>query len=242
MSKKSNRFGLYLTIIFHLVIIIILLTYSIHSVVRKDSSFLIDFSEQEKEEAIQKQETEKLKEEKMKESVADELNKLLGKSSASVPRNAIVNADKHVKDDRFKNSDEVYDEAKELQRKLDEARREAEKYQDGENIYHNIKKKTNKKTQAYSGPSVLSYSLDGRNSLYLPIPAYKCYGSGDVSVAIVVNRNGYVVSAKIIESVSSKDDCLIRMAIKAAKSSRFTASSTAPSHQAGSIVYRFVAQ
>jgi len=241
MSKKSNRFGLYLTIIFHLVVIIILLTYSIHSIVQKDSSFLIDFSEQEKEEAIQKQETEKLKEEKMKESVADELNKLLGKS-ASVPRNAIVNADKHVKDDRFKNSDEVYDEAKELQRKLDEARREAEKYQDGENIYHNITKKTDKKTQAYSGPSVLSYSLDGRNSLYLPIPAYKCYGSGDVSVAIVVNRNGYVVSAKIIESVSSKDDCLIRMAIKAAKSSRFTASSTAPSHQAGSIVYRFVAQ
>ena len=92
------------------------------------------------------------------------------------------------------------------------------------------------------GPSVLSYRLEGRKGQSLPIPAYKCIGGGDVTVAIIVNRKGYVVNVKVVENVSSPDICLQDYAMRAAKRSRFTASSTAPERQAGEIVYRFIAQ
>mgnify|MGYP003312221958 CR=1 FL=1 len=94
----------------------------------------------------------------------------------------------------------------------------------------------------YKGPSVLSYQLDGRKAIYLPVPVYKCYGGGDVYVQITVNKKGYVTNAQIIESASTPDECLHKYAIEAAKKSRFTAKSKAPDKQIGEIVYRFIAQ
>jgi len=76
----------------------------------------------------------------------------------------------------------------------------------------------------------------------LPIPVYKCVAGGDVAVAIVVDRKGYVKNATVIPHRSSADDCLQEYAIRAAKSSRFTASADAPDRQTGEIVYRFIAQ
>jgi TonB family protein len=104
------------------------------------------------------------------------------------------------------------------------------------------KKQESKSKETYVGPSVLSYRLDGRKGMSLPIPAYKCVGGGDVTVAIIVNKKGYVTAVKVVENVSSADGCLQDYAMKAAKRSRFTASSTAPERQAGEIVYRFIAQ
>ena len=67
-------------------------------------------------------------------------------------------------------------------------------------------------------------------------------GGGDVSVSIIVNRKGYVTGVKIIEAVSSPDQCLRDYALRAASGSRFTASQDAQERQVGEIVYRFVAQ
>ena len=46
------------------------------------------------------------------------------------------------------------------------------------------------KAEAYQGPSVISYTLEGRKAMNLPVPAYKCMGGGDVSVSVIVNRKG----------------------------------------------------
>ena len=90
--------------------------------------------------------------------------------------------------------------------------------------------------------SVISYSLDGRKAISLPVPAYKCPGGGDVSIQITVNRKGYVTAAAVIENVSTSDECIVSSAIAAAKRSRFRASASAPEKQVGEIVYRFIPQ
>ena len=238
----DDKAGLYLTLIVHLLLIIVLLSWSIHTQLVKDTSFLIDFSEQDAREAVEARE-------RMQESVSEELDAeldaLLNASrsqSAQSIRNVAVDASEPLRDDRYDNPEDIYREARELQERLDQSRREMEEasaYEDQVSVY---KEDDTRKTEAYQGPSVISYSLDGRKAMSLPVPAYKCMGGGDVSVSIIVNRKGYVVGVKIIESVSSPDQCLRDYALRAASASRFTASQDAAERQAGEIVYRFVAQ
>jgi Gram-negative bacterial tonB protein. len=237
MLPKEKKIGLYTTIIFHLVVLIIFLVYKIHGVVAEETSFVLDFSGQEKiEQEIKKQE--------IKERASRELDEMLsGRASSRSIRNVAVNrSNRALKDDRFKNPNQVYDEARELQRKLDASRREALKEQNSGDVATPGKKVKESKSETYKGPSVLSYTLEGRRGLYLPIPVYKCVGGGDVSVRIVVNRKGYVVSAEVIKSASASDPCICRYAVEAAKRSRFSASSKAPEKQIGEIVYRFIPQ
>ena len=94
----------------------------------------------------------------------------------------------------------------------------------------------------YTGPAVLEYSLEGRKAMSLPIPVYKCLGGGDVTVAIQVDRKGYVKKMAILQDFSSQDRCLQEFALRAARQSRFTASEEAPPLQPGEIVYRFIPQ
>ena len=54
--RRENRVGLYATIIFHLVVLIILLAFSIGQQLKKESSFILDFTQQDKQELIKKQE------------------------------------------------------------------------------------------------------------------------------------------------------------------------------------------
>ena len=54
--NKENRAGLYLTVIFHLTVIIVLLLYQIDSTLRKEESFVLDFSKQEEIEQKKKEE------------------------------------------------------------------------------------------------------------------------------------------------------------------------------------------
>ena len=96
--------------------------------------------------------------------------------------------------------------------------------------------------KTYSGPSVVSYTLDGRKASHLKIPAYRCYGAGDVTVIITVNPQGQVINAQVMDAVSSTDQCLRNFAVRAARLSRFSASTTAPAKQTGEILYRFIAQ
>ena len=238
LDSKEKKVGFYSTIIFHLVVIIIFLLTAIHRVVSEETSFVLDFSKLEEMEKIAKQE-------EIKEKASKELDDLLsGKTSSSAYRNVAVDrSSRALKDDRFKNPNQVYDEARELQRKLDASRAAALREQGDDEL--NTASKDNlpdSNAPQYKGPSVISYSLDGRKAMSLPVPAYKCQGGGDVSIQITVNKKGYVTAASVIGNVSSADECIVKSAIAAAKRSRFTASSTAPDKQIGEIVYRFIAQ
>lgn len=88
-------------------------------------------------------------------------------------------------------------------------------------------------------PSVKSYTLDGRQAINLKIPAYRCYAEGEATIIITVNPAGQVIKADVKDDVSSDDECLRSFAVRAARLSRFSAKSDAPSSQVGEIVYSF---
>jgi hypothetical protein len=95
----------------------------------------------------------------------------------------------------------------------------------------------------YQGPTRIYYDLLGRNHLYLPIPIYKCEGSGKVVLSIEVDRNGIVQKAQIAERESTASDpCLIETAVNTALISRFNPDANAPRIQLGTLTYQFVAQ
>ncbi len=234
---RDDKAGLYLTAIFHLVIIIILLAYSIHKQLKLETSFVLDFTAQEELE-------KRLAQEELAASVSEELDELIkAAAQGNTPRNVAVDASSaNLKDDRHETPNDIYDDARKLQEKLDQNRRDVERAsQNEEDIDLGVPHHT-PDTESYKGPSVISYSLEGRKAMSLPVPAYKCIGAGDVTVTIIVNRKGYVIAAKILESVSSSDHCLRDYALKAALKSRFTASKNSPERQGGDIVYRFVSQ
>ena len=87
--------------------------------------------------------------------------------------------------------------------------------------------------------SVLSYTLDSRKASHLPIPGYGCQGVGDVTVIITVDPQGNVTNAKVMDEISSSDQCLRNFAVRCARLSKFSKSATAPARQTGEITYRF---
>lgn len=231
--------GIYLTVILHLLVLIGFLLYQINSLVQKEPAFVLDFTKQEEIE-------EKIEKEKLREELSSELEDLIAGIQRQ-SRNVAVDVserERHLKDDRNANPEQIYDEAKSLQEKLDAAREAVREQQGEEEIAPAADRIEKKKTQAeaYTGPSVLEYRLDGRKAMNLPIPAYKCLGGGDVTVAIQVDRKGMVVEALIVADYSSMDHCLQEFAVRAARQSRFTSSTDAPPRQSGEIVYRFIPQ
>ena len=240
MSNQENRAGLYLTVIFHLPVIIVLLLYSIDSTLKREESFVLDFSKQEE---IERRE----KEEVMKQDISQKLEDMIAaarQQTSGQIRNIAVDAGAQLRDDRGTDADQLYKDAERLARELKNGQKDGieEDASDETVEMQHQKKPDNSQQKAYSGPSVLSYTLDGRKASHLPIPAYRCYGAGDVTVIITVNPQGQVINAQIMEEISSSDDCLRKFAIRAARLSRFSASNTAPTKQTGEIVYRFIAQ
>jgi hypothetical protein len=95
----------------------------------------------------------------------------------------------------------------------------------------------------FTGPTRIYYDLPGRYHTFLPIPIYKCEGSGKVTLTIEVNPIGIVARAEIIEAESTtSDECLIETAIGSALISKFNPDVNALKIQVGTLTYHFVAQ
>ena len=236
-KNNEDRAGLYITIIFHMVVIIVLLAYQIDSALKREESFVLDFSKQEE---IEK----RVKEQAFKEDISKRLDDLIAaaRKSSEPIRNIAVDAGSQLKDDRNTDADQLYKDAERLAKDLKAGQAIQEDAREETVELPSQKKADDSKKKEYSGPSVLSYTLDGRKASHLKIPAYRCYGSGDVTVIITVNNSGMVVGAKVLDTVSSSDECLRSYAVRAARLSRFSASETAPPNQTGEILYRFIAQ
>lgn len=236
--EKEDKAGLYITVIVHLTVIIVLLASQLSISLQKENSFVLDFSKQEKIEKM-KQEVD------FKEQVSQKLEEMISAAGAVPIRNVAVDRGA-LKDDRGTNAEELYKENERLQKEMEKIFNQKPESQEdyvpmkseGKSDYS----KPKEKEPAYSGPSVVSYSLDGRKASRLPIPAYRCMGAGQVTVIITVDNAGNVIMAKVDENVSSDDSCLRNFAIRAARSAKFSASPTAPARQVGNIVYAFIAQ
>lgn len=235
--NKEDRAGVYITVIVHLTVIIVLLASQLSISLQKENSFVLDFSKQESMEKLQK-------ELDFKEEVSKRIDEFIQTAGGSVPiRNVAVDRGT-LKDDRGTDAEQLYRDAEKLQQDLDKTFNRQESAEDYVPLPENKPENSVTKPQkeVYSGPSVVSYSLDGRKASRLPIPAYRCMGAGEVTVIITVDNAGNVIMAKIDDNISSDDTCLRNFAIRAARSAKFSASPTAPARQVGNIVYAFIAQ
>lgn len=232
--SKDDRAGIYITVIVHLIVLIVLMVVQLGASLKKETSFVLDFTKAEQMEKLQK-------ELDLKQAINERLNEMLAGGYEPV-RNIAV--DRSVlKDDRHSAEDaqKLYEDAAKLREDLS---RPAEIPEDNDIVAAPVPshKKEQKEEVRYSGPSVLSWELEGRKASRLPIPAYRCIGAGEVRVNITVDKQGNVTGAKVDEGSSSPDGCLRSFAVRAARMSKFSASTTAPDRQGGYIIYQFVAQ
>lgn len=245
MKKLSDedKAGIYITVIFHLAVIIVFLTLQISRAVKNENSFVLDFS---KEEALEKKlMQEKLikEEEEFNEAISKKLDELISGADGSRFRNIAVDRGELLKDDRNTDAEQLYADAERLAAELKNGIVPDEPEEDYVPLASLKDKKESAPSQkAYTGPSVVSYFLEGRKASTLPIPAYKCFGGGMVTVIITVDNAGNVTGAKVQDEASSEDKCLREFAVRAARLSRFSSSPTAPARQAGNIIYQFIAQ
>lgn len=239
MKKKlsqEDKAGLYTTVIVHLGLLIALLIAGLHFSLQKENSFVLDFSKMEEMERLQEEIAKLEKEAELQQAIAEKLQRELGSTpirNVAVDRSAL-------KDDRGTDAEQLYKDAERLQKELNAGYELPE--EDAVQAPERKPAESKPQTQTYSGPSVVSYSLDGRKASKLPIPAYRCMGAGQVTVLIVVDPSGTVIGAEVDKSVSSTDGCLQSFAKRAARLSKFSASASAPAKQAGNIVYEFIAQ
>lgn len=246
MSRKGeNNAGLLITVIFHLTVIVVLLLYQIDATVRREESFVIDFSKQEEVER-EREEMERMEKELAKmEAIRQRLEQKIAQAEQEPVRNIAVDKGGYLKDDRGTDAEKLYSDAERLARELREGQSNAYEESHSDDVVDmgpSGQNEDGKSHRVYSGPSVLSYTLDGRKASKLPIPAYRCYAGGEVTVIITVNPQGMVIGAEVQDDISSTDNCLRSFAVRAARLSRFSRSSTAPARQTGEIVYRFIAQ
>lgn len=229
----------------HLAVIIILLLYKIGSFAADQDKYIMDFSATVDEiEDVKQKAVPAVKEEDLSfdELIARRVEQLIAGNTGTDFKNIATDRSNTLKDDRGTDADKLYEDARRLAKELKDGIQLDEP--DDSYVQQNSKKETKqeKKVKEYSGPSVVSYSLDGRKASRLPIPAYRCFAGGMVTVLIVVDNAGKVIDAKVQDATSSSDRCLRDFAVKAAKMSRFSTNTKAPARQHGDIVYQFIAQ
>ena len=238
--SSEDKAGIYTTVIVHLVVVIVGLLAGLGYTIRQENSFVLDFSKYEELERLE-QEIEQLRQEaEFKENISRKLQEQIDAAPAvrgmAVDRSAL-------KDDRGTDAEQLYRDAERLQQELDNGYSVQD--DDVADPGPDPKKQEEVKKEdapVYTGPSVVSYYLEGRKASKLSIPAYRCMGAGQVTVLITVDPSGTVTGAKVDEAVSASDGCLRSFAIRAARLSKFSAKADAPPKQQGNIVYEFIAQ
>ena len=239
---KEHRHGVMGTVIFHLVLAIFLVCVGIS---RLDSQqrMEIEIDMPEPEIVQQKQEEQKKKEQILQQSADEEVNEML--------RSLAANEDAVKKNAETQPHERVEEYIEQIQEEIDSdyggryrANKNKHYKEDSIRVQRDIKERMLDSLQStvYVGKSSVSYNIKGRYKTYLPIPVYKCEFGGKIVVAVVVNRQGRVIKAEVVDAESNKDDSLREVAVDAALKSEFNVDEKAPERQTGTITYNFVKQ
>lgn len=238
----EHRHGVMGTVIFHLLLAICLVSMGI-SQLENHVEMEIELDMPEPEIVQQKLEEIQKKEEMVRQSADEEVSRML--------RSLAVNEDA-VKDNKVSEPHERIEEyINEIQEELkgdygDRYKAEKNKHFKEDSARFKKDEKQRKldslQSTVYVGKSSVSYNIKGRYKTYLPIPVYKCEFGGKVVVAVVVNRQGRVIKAEVIDTESNKDSNLRDVAVDAASRSEFNADINAAERQTGTITYNFVKQ
>lgn len=234
-----HRRGVMGTIIFHLLLLIFLLSMEISKItVHSEMEIVMEMPELEQ---IQKREQEQQRKKEIRQkSSEEEVNRML--RSIAVNEHAKTNS--RVQENVQQYIDEIMKELQEGKNGRYQVRRD-KNYQ-SDSLQHVLDLQEQKldslKSTFYAGESSVSYNLKGRYARFLPIPVFKCEFGGKVVVEILVNSKGVVQKATVIEAQSKVDDCLWAVAVDAAERSRFNEKPSVSTLQKGTITYNFVKQ
>jgi len=237
---KDNQIGLYSTVIFHLLVFLGLALGTIQTKLAETKFVVLEFLPNQPEPEI-------LVEENEKEKLEKELDRMLrdmpmpSVNTPNIVMNAAAQGSTSGSGQGGVNTFFTGRNTASLKNENEKKEQDERNKKQGADDVNNANQETSSEAgEAYKGPSIVSYFLEGRVAISMPVPAYKCKSGGDVTVLIEVNRLGYVVSAEVDAKNSSRDDCLHTAAIQAAMLARFSSSTLA--NQKGNIVYRFVPQ
>ncbi|HPY67930.1 MAG TPA: hypothetical protein PLI41_08540 [Bacteroidales bacterium] len=244
MKKYKGRLvGILGTVIIHLIAAIIFMSFQLKSI-RRDlrTEFTIEF--------IQVAESEE-EDKRLIELPASSIEKILqgDEELLNIARNLANQPDIEIDPEEYVNK--VKEELIEKgllnpESLIDEQNMEDDTDPEGKLSFQkeveNKPKESQELAANYQGPTRIYYELEGRNHTYLPIPIYKCPGSGIVTLSIRVNQKGIVEAASIIGTEKTTDPCLAETAVSSALVSRFNSDINAPKIQTGTLTYHFVAQ
>lgn len=240
----DHRAGIMVTVIAYLILGIAIVTARIIIKPKEaQTTFYVDL--QQLEDLIQ--EKERLEEQIREAEMLQQMERDYYESVRNMASNEAGRLDAGLRDDRGTQASEIYEEAQAAQERLRASREAYERgVQEADNILNNRPQSRpgdseNRESVKVAGKVTVSYYLPGRQATYLPVPAYQCQGGGEITIDIVVNRNGQVTSASV-SAVSSNDPCLREFALKAAQSSTFNVDGTADNRAQGTITYLFVPQ
>ena len=239
---KEHRHGVMGTVIFHLVLAIFLVCVGIS---RLDSQqrMEIEIDMPEPEIVQQKQEEQKKKEQILQQSADEEVNEML--------RSLAVNEDAVKKNAETQPHERVEEYIEQIQEEIDSdyggryrANKNKHYKEDSIRVQRDKKERMLDSLQStvYVGKSSVSYNIKGRYKTYLPIPVYKCEFGGKIVVAVVVNRQGRVIKAEVVDAESNKAESLREVGVDAALKSELNVDEKAPERQTGTITYNFVKQ
>jgi hypothetical protein len=247
MNKYEGKLvGILGTVIIHLVAAILFMSFKLHSI-KEDFSkeFVIEFN----------QVVQPAEEEKKIELPSSGIEKILqgDEELLNIARNLANKSDVKINPSDYidKVKDELIKDGKLGADNYIDEQKQQKNLNGDENLSFNDKKDddADKPTESqemaanYKGPTRIYYDLEGRNHTYLPIPIYKCEGSGKVVLTIEVDQKGIVEKASIIDSESTTSDpCLTETAVATALISRFNPDINAPKIQTGTLTYHFVKQ
>ena len=240
---ERHKVGILATIVFHLLLITILLIIQLNAIkTKKETQVFIDFTLPEDLQKEIKQKQEEVKKLSSQEFIKNMQQEYLG-------HNIAVNEADNSKQSIDKMVDDIKNELNINDKRTENNSEEIKPIQKIENKTVSDKIKpaftVNAKGEKtfYKGATTITYFLAGRTDVYIPVPVYKCQGSGKVSLEIEVDNNGFVINANINKKESViTDECFAEAALNAALTTRFNAKSTAPSRQVGRISYIFIAQ
>jgi len=245
---KGKIIGIMGTVIFHLVAAIFFMLFQIRSINIVSNEFVIEFAEESPDNLQDKERLIELPSKGIEQILQGDEELL------NIARNLANKPDVQIDPEDYINKvkEELIESGKlGTDNYIDEWKRLKEAAEDEKLAFENrIDESEEKEPQEsevmaanYRGPTRIYYNLEGRNHTYLPIPIYKCEGSGKIVLAILVNQKGIVEEARIIATErTATDRCLEETAVNTALISRFNPDIYSPKIQAGTLTYHFVAQ
>ena len=245
---RNHIYGVITTLIFHIIVLIILLISQLEvNEKTRDETILMEMapevkklSEAEKTKELQQQMESFLQQKQS--SGQPQSNRAVNDANKSSSRVAALASNDPFFDKAYNNEIAA---AKQLVDNVNKTlAKKIPKIADIPMSEDNTEGKTREEVRQsnFKGKSNIHYYLENRYHARLPIPVYLAEGGGEVTVDIVVSRDGRVISANPRSNSQIEDLTMLAYAKQAAEKTWFNQDPSAPEKQKGTITYRFVAQ